>query len=161
MLITTQAQPPLFLITSTGAAIKVKEQETGHKWLGCMLSPAGSKNAILEIDYHLQSAGRIFFANKWCIHQKQIENLQCHRDTNRLFWSWAPMHPPCRYGQTWRKKKLDIIFRRMIRTCLELETGSAGGIRGTKLCMSGINACEKWWGHVSMSHENMGRNLRF
>ena len=65
MLITTQAQPPQFLITSTGAAIKVKEQETGHKWLCCMLSAAGSKNVTLEIDYHLQFAGRIFFANKW------------------------------------------------------------------------------------------------
>ena len=40
-----------------------------------------------------------FFEPK-CIHQKQIEILQCHRDTNRLFWSWAPMHPQCRYGQT-------------------------------------------------------------
>ena len=60
VLITTQGQPPPFLITSTGAAIKVKEQETGHKWLGCMLSAAGSKNVILEIDYHLQFAGRIF-----------------------------------------------------------------------------------------------------
>ena len=27
---------------------------------------------------------------------------------------------------------------------LGLQAGSAGGIRGTKFCMSGINACEKW-----------------
>ena len=106
VLITTQAQPPPFLTTSTRAVIKVKEKEAGHKWLGCMLSAAGSKNAILDIDYHLLSASRAFFANKWiffeakCIHQKQIEILQCHRDTNRLFWSWSPMHPQCRYGQT-------------------------------------------------------------
>ena len=64
VLITTQAQPPPFLTTSTGAVIKVKEKEAGHKWLGCMLSAAGSKNAILDIDYHLQSASRAFFANK-------------------------------------------------------------------------------------------------
>ena len=36
-----------------------------------------------------------------CIHQKQIKILQCHRDTNRLFWSWAPMHPQRKYGQIW------------------------------------------------------------
>ena len=61
VLITTQAQPPPFLTTSTGAVIKVQEKEAGHKWLGCMLSAAGSKNAILDIDYHLQSASRAFF----------------------------------------------------------------------------------------------------
>ena len=60
----TQAQPPPFLTTSTGAVIKVKHKESGHKWLGCMLSAAGSKNATLDIDYHLQSASRAFFANK-------------------------------------------------------------------------------------------------
>ena len=36
VLITTQAQPPPFLTTSTGAVLKVKEKEAGHKWLGCI-----------------------------------------------------------------------------------------------------------------------------
>ena len=43
VLITTQAEPPPFLTTSTGAVIKVKEKESGHRWLACMLSAAGSK----------------------------------------------------------------------------------------------------------------------
>ena len=78
MLITTQAQPPPFLTTSTGAVIKVKEKEAGHKWLGCMLSAAGSKNAILDIDYHLQSASRAFlqqmdFVEPKCIHQNKLK----------------------------------------------------------------------------------------
>ena len=100
-------------------------------------------------------------SNFFCIHQKQIENLQCHRDTNRLFWSWAPMHPPCRYGQTWRKKNLISTFDVWSEHAWSSRRDLLGGIRGTKFCMSGINACEKWWEHVSMSHENMGRNLRF
>ena len=33
-----------------------------------------------------------------CVHQKQTEIFRCHRDTNCLFWSWAPVHPCCRYG---------------------------------------------------------------
>ena len=33
-----------------------------------------------------------------CVHQKQTETFRCHRDTNCLFWSWAPVHPCCRYG---------------------------------------------------------------
>ena len=72
MLTTTQAQPPPFLTTSTGAAIKVKEKESGHKWLGCMLSSAGSKSACLDIDYHLQSASRAFFANKWSFLSRNV-----------------------------------------------------------------------------------------
>ena len=49
VLITTEAQPPPCLITSTGPVIKVKEKESGHKWLGCMLSSAGSKKVELWI----------------------------------------------------------------------------------------------------------------
>ena len=53
MLRTTEAQPPPGLTTSTGAVIKVKEKESGHEWLGCMLSSAGSKSGALDIDYDL------------------------------------------------------------------------------------------------------------
>ena len=93
-----------------------------------------------------------FFEPK-CIHQKQIEILQCHRDTNRLFWSWAPMHPQCRYGQTWYQlstydpkrgwsSKRDLLGRSVARNFAYLESTCARS-RG------------------SISHENMGRNLRF
>lgn len=63
VLITTQAQPPPFLTSSTGAVVKVKERERGHKWFGCMLSATGSAHATLDKDYHLESASRPFFAN--------------------------------------------------------------------------------------------------
>ena len=32
---------------------------------------------------------------------------------------------------------------------LELQTGSAGGIRGTKFCISGINVCERSWERIT------------
>ena len=35
---------------------------------------------------------------------------------------------------------------------LELQAGAAGGIRGTKFCISGTSACEIWWGHVAWKH---------
>ena len=92
VLITTQAQPPPFLTTSTGAVLKVKEKEAGHKWLGCI--------TIYSLRVKHFFANKLIFFEPKCIHEKQIEILQCHRDTNRLFWSWAPMHPQCRYGQT-------------------------------------------------------------
>ena len=116
MLITTQAQPPPFLTTSTGAVIKVKEKETGHKWLGCMLSAAGSKNAILDIDYHLQSASRAFFANKWIFLSRNVSIR------NKLKFFNAIVTPIACFGAGPRcihnadMAKLDINFRRMIRS---------------------------------------------
>ena len=79
---------------ATGAVIKVKEKEAGHKWLGRILSAAGSTNAILEIDYHVQSASGAFSANKWIFmsrnvsirkKQKFFNAIVTYRDTNRLF----------------------------------------------------------------------------
>ena len=58
-----QSMPPPFLTTSIGAVSKVKEMESGHKWLGCMLSAAGSKHATLDFGNGLQSASRAL-ANK-------------------------------------------------------------------------------------------------
>ena len=136
-LITTEAQPPPCLTTSTGAVISVKEKASGHKWLGCMLSSAGSKSAVVDIDYHLQSANRAFFATEpKCVHQKQTEISRCHRDTNCLFWSWAPVHPYCRCGQIWYplptydpmrgwSSKRDLHAGSMVRNSAYLESACA------------------------------------
>ena len=35
---------------------------------------------------------QVDFSEQKCFHQKQTEIFRCHRDTNRLFWSWAPVH---------------------------------------------------------------------
>ena len=36
---------------------------------------------------------QVDFSEQKCFHQKQTKIFRCHRDTNRLFWSWAPVHP--------------------------------------------------------------------
>ena len=117
VLITTQVQPPPFLTTSTGAVIKVKQKESGHKWLGCMLSATGSKNSTLDIDYHLQSASRAFFATNVSIR-------------NKLKFFDAMVTPIACFGAGARCTrnadilKFDINFRRLLR-CL---VGAPGGI---------------------------------
>ena len=124
VLITTQAQPPPFLIISRGGVIKVKHKESGHKWLGCMLSAAGSKNASLDIDYHLQSASRAFFANKWILLSRNVSI----RNTLKFFD--AIVTPIACFGAGPRcihsadMVKLDINFRRMLRSLV----GAPGGI---------------------------------
>ena len=115
VLITTQAQPPPFLTTSIGATIKVKEKESGHKWLGCMLSAGGSKHATLDIDYHLQSASRTFFANKSIFLSRNVSIR------NKLKFFDAIVTPIACFGAGPRcihsadMVKFDIHFRRMIR----------------------------------------------
>ena len=147
VLITTQAQPPPFLTTSTGAVIKVKEKETGHKWLGCMLSAAGSKNAILDIDYHLQSASRAFLPTNGFFWAEMYPS-----ETNWSFSmpSWhqslvLELGPDASTMQIW--PNLISTFDVWSEAWLELQTRSAGAIRGTKFCISGINVCEKSWEH--------------
>ena len=125
MLITTQAQPPPFLTTSTGAVIKVKEKESGHKWLGCMLSSAGSKSATLDIDYHLKSANRAFFANKWIFLSRNVSI----RNKLKLKFFDAIVTPIACFGAGPRcihsadMDKFDIHSRRMIRCVV----GAPGG----------------------------------
>ena len=71
--------------------------------LVCCLQPVKKKQFwILITIYGLRLepffCQQIDFFEPKCVHQKQIEGLQCDRDTNRLFWSWAPKHSTI---QTW------------------------------------------------------------
>ena len=111
---TTQAQPPPFLTTSTGAVIKVKEKEAGHKWLGCMLSAAGSKNAILDIDYPVQSASRAFCPNKMFFLSRNV-SIRNKLKFNAIVTPIAccGARPRCIHNADMVER--DINFRRMIR----------------------------------------------
>ena len=154
-LITTEPQPPPYLATSTGAVIKVKERESGHKWLGCMLSSAGSKSAALDIDYHLQSANRAFFANK-----SIFLSEMCPSKTN---WNYST--------PSWHQLLvLELgpdasglpIWTNLISTSdvwsvawLELQAGFAGRVHGTKFCIFGISVCEKWLRYATFNNGNL------
>ena len=96
----------------------------GHKWLGCMLFSAGSKSTILDIDYHLQSANRAFFANKWIFLSRNVSI------GNKLKFFDAIVTPIACIGAGPRcihsadMDKFDIHFRRMIRCAV----GAPGAI---------------------------------
>ena len=96
---------------------------------------------------------QIDFSEPKYVHQKQTEILRRHRDTSCLFWSWAPMHPYCRYGQIWYplptydplrgwSSRRDLLAGSMARNSAYLESARA----------------RNGWG---MPHENVGWNLRF
>ena len=115
VLITTQAQPPPFLTTSIGATIKVKEKESGHKWLGCMLSAGGSKHATLDIDYHLQSASRTFLANKSIFLSRNVSIRSKLKFFDAIVTPIACFGAGPRCIHSADMVKFDIHFRRMIR----------------------------------------------
>ena len=65
VVLTTEAQPPKSLVTPCGISLKVVDNLVGHKWLGCMLTTRQSCNHSVDASFHVQSARRSFFANRW------------------------------------------------------------------------------------------------
>ena len=65
VVLSSEVQPPFFLHTDHGSKLRILQQQEAHKWLGCMISAAGSKNTHLDLQHHLQAASRAFHANKW------------------------------------------------------------------------------------------------
>ena len=90
--------------------------EAGHKWLGCMLSATGSKSAILDVDYHLQSASRTFFANKWIFLSRNVSIRNKLKFFNAIVTPIACFGAGPRCIQNANMAKFDINFRRMIRS---------------------------------------------
>ena len=53
-MLTNQAQPPATLVIRDGVAVKVLDPNQGQKWLGCMLTAAGSMGQKVDLPYHIQ-----------------------------------------------------------------------------------------------------------
>ena len=63
VVVTSEVQPPSSLHTNNGVELRVLKQQEAHKWLGCMISAAGSRNTHLDLQNHLQAASKAFHAN--------------------------------------------------------------------------------------------------
>ena len=70
--VTSQAQPPARLQTPNGLTISIVDQESSHKWLGCMLTTTLEKSTTWDVDHRLQSALGIFNANRWILRDSRI-----------------------------------------------------------------------------------------
>ena len=71
-ILTSQAQPPQRLQTPNGLTISIIDQESSHKWLGCMLTTTLEKSTTCDVDHRLQSASKIFNANRWILCDTQV-----------------------------------------------------------------------------------------
>ena len=81
VVLTSEVQPPSFLHTHNGSKLRVLQQQEAHRWLGCMISAAGSRNRHLDLQHHLQAASRAFHANKWILCDKGVSQRITLRNT--------------------------------------------------------------------------------
>ena len=67
VVLTNEAQPPPFLATDSGLKLTILQRNVGQKWLGCMLTAAGTQLQHIDLEYHLQQASKSFYANRWIL----------------------------------------------------------------------------------------------
>ena len=65
-------RPPIFLRTRRGEQVTVLDFTGSHKLLGCMLTSKSSKSSNIDIEYHLQPATKVFYANKTVLCDKHV-----------------------------------------------------------------------------------------
>ena len=111
----SEVQPPSFLHTHNGGKLRVLQQQEAHKWIGCMISAAGSRNRHLDLQHHLQAASRAFHANKWILCDKGVSVL------HRLRYFETVISPVAYFGASHPAihkndlAKLDVEYRRLMR----------------------------------------------
>ena len=115
IVLTSGVQPPSSLHTNNGVKLRVLKQEEGHKWLGCMINAAGSRNTHLDLQHHLQAASRAFHANTWILCDKGVSS------SHRLPYFEKIISPVACFGASHRAihkddlAKLDVEYRRLMR----------------------------------------------
>ena len=115
VVLTSEVQPPSFLHTHNGSKLRVLQQQEAHKWLGCMISAAGSRNTHLDLQHHLPAASKAFHANKWILCDKGVSVL------HRLRYFEKVKSPVACLGASHRAihkddlAKLDVEYRRLMR----------------------------------------------
>ena len=115
-ILTSQAQPPQRLQTPNGLTISIIDQESSHKWLGCMLTTTLEKSTTCDVDHRLQSASKIFNANRWILCDTQVAIAK------RLEYFDCIMSPVACYGAGHRSiykndlHRFDVLQRRFLRS---------------------------------------------
>ena len=113
---TTEAQPPSFLSTPAGLQIEILDQQSCHKWHGCMLSIPTVIKKRHDVDQHLQAASKAFFCHRATL---------CDRNVSlgkRLRYFDAVISPVAVFAaghRTMNKTDLrnfDVLFRKLLRS---------------------------------------------
>ena len=56
--------------------MSVRDRESSHKWLGCMLTTAPVQTTTCDVECRLQAAARAFNANRWILSDPKVSIAQ-------------------------------------------------------------------------------------
>ena len=113
---TTEAQPPSFLLTPAGLKIEILNQKSCHKWLGCMVSMPTVVKKRHDVDQHVQAASNAFFCHRATL---------CDRNVSigkRLRYFDAVISPVAVFAARHRTmyrtdpRNFDVLFRKLLRS---------------------------------------------
>ena len=92
-----------------------KNNDVGHKWLGCFLSAGAYGRSTLDTTYHLQAASRAFFANKQILCDKKVRLAVRLRFFDRVITPVALFAFGHRTIRMIDLYQMDITFRKLLR----------------------------------------------
>jgi len=70
--LTNVTHAPATIITPSGVQVKVLPRAEGHKWLGCILCGADRRRHKLDVEFHIQAAGRAFYGNRLILCNRNV-----------------------------------------------------------------------------------------
>ena len=114
-ILTTEAQAPCQLTTPAGMSVDVLSGLSTHKWLGSLLSSRGSGHTAADVEFHLSSASRAFYASRQTLCDMNVSIL------HRLRYFDAVVSPVACFAAGHRAvhqgdlNRLDVAFRKHLR----------------------------------------------
>ena len=120
-------------------SLEVLPGNVAQKWLGCMLTPYGSEQKSLDLQYHRQQAAKVYHANKWILEGRRVPISQRLRYFDSVVSSVACFVGGHRTIYQEHLHTLDILFffltpfcrDRVSRSCF---TGQLPDIHFRKFC---------------------------
>ena len=116
VVLTNEAQPPPILATDGGLRLTILQRNVGQKWLGCMLTAAGSQSQHIDLEYHLQQASKSFYANRWILLDRNVSVSKRLKYFNAVVSSVACFGSGHRAIYNSQLATLDVHFRKLCRS---------------------------------------------
>ena len=99
-----------------GVAVKVLDRNQGQKWLGCMLTAAGSMGQNVDLLYHIQQGTKCFHSNRWILQNRNTSVLSRLKYFDSVVSSTVCFSSGHRTIYKDQLLKLDVSFRKLCRS---------------------------------------------
>ena len=96
--------------------VKVLDRNQGQKWLGCMLTAAGSMGQNVDLLYHIQQGTKCFHSNRWILQNRNTSVLSRLKYFDSVVSSTVCFSSGHRTIYKDHLLKLDVSFRKLCRS---------------------------------------------